>query len=152
MDVEILEEKENPLLERKEVLVKITHTGALTPKRSEIRDKLIAKLDADSNRLILSPLNQQYGGAQAIASVKVYKSKERALQVESHHSMRKNFIISEEKPAAKEGAPAKPAKEEAKTEEAPKAVAEKPKKEKPEKPAAEAPKEKKPEKTKKKEG
>ncbi|MFQ5800317.1 MAG: 30S ribosomal protein S24e [Candidatus Hydrothermarchaeales archaeon] len=118
MKIDVLSEKENPLLKRKEVVVRILHSGA-TPTRSEIRNKLVAKLNADSNTLILSPLEQRYGSAETLAKVKIYRSKERALQVESRHIIRKNFHPKEKVKKPKE------------------------EKEKAEKPAEEAPKEKK---------
>lgn len=101
MKIDVVSEKENPLLERKEVVVRILHSGA-TPTRSEIRSKLIAKLNADSNTLILSPLEQRYGSTETLAKVKIYSSKERALQVESPHIIRKNFHPKEKAKKAKE--------------------------------------------------
>jgi small subunit ribosomal protein S24e len=125
MDIEVIEEKENPLLERKELIVKISHSGAMTPRRGDIRNKIIAKLSADEDKFILGPLNQHYGTTEAVAKVKIYKSKERALQIESPNVIKKNF--KEEQP------PAKPKEEKSKEAEKPEGRA---KKEEPSKPEA----------------
>ncbi len=108
MDVEVTEEKENPLLERKEVVVRISHKGSATPTREDIRKKLSAKLSASDDRLVIGPLDQSYGAATAIAKVKIYKSKERALRVESPHVIRKNFPeVEAPKPALEKPAEVK---------------------------------------------
>ncbi len=118
MKLDVIKEKENPLLDRRELVVKITYAGP-TPPRSEIREKLIAKLSANSKTFILGPLGQRYGSSEAIASVKIYKKRERALQIERPHIIRKNF--PEEKPPAEkkvEEPPKEAGKEPAKTEDA----------------------------------
>lgn len=145
MEIEIIEERENPLLERRELTVKVTHDAA-TPPRDAVREKLIALLNAGKDTVILGSLKSKFGVRESIAAVKVYKTKERALQVEPRHALEKNSLIEkakkEEKP--KEEKP----KPEAKKEEKPKAEKkeEKPKPEKKEeKPKPEGKKEEKPE-------
>lgn len=97
MKIDVLEEKENPLLDRKELTVKVIHKGKATPKKDEIRDKIIAKLGANKDTLILGPLNQRFGSTDSLAKVKIYKTKERLIQVEAPHRIKKN-IKEEPKP------------------------------------------------------
>ena len=141
MEIEILEERENPLLERRELTVKVTHDAA-TPPRDAVREKLIALLNAGKDTVILGSIKSKFGARESIAAVKVYKTKERALQVEPRHALEKNSLIErvkkEEKP--KEEKP----KPEAKKEEKPKAE-KKEEKPKEEKPKPEGKKEEKPE-------
>ncbi len=136
MEIEIIEERENPLLERRELTVKVTHDAA-TPTRDAVREKLIALLNAGKDTVILGSLKSKFGVRESIAAVKVYKTKERALQVEPRHALEKNSLIEkakkEEKP--KEEKP----KPEVKKEEKPKAE------KKEEKPKPEGKKEEKPE-------
>ncbi|MEK6977826.1 MAG: 30S ribosomal protein S24e [Candidatus Hydrothermarchaeota archaeon] len=119
MEIEIIEERENPLLERRELTVKVTHDAA-TPTRDAVREKLIALLNAGKDTVILGSLKSKFGVRESIAAVKVYKTKERALQVEPRHALEKNSLI--EKAEKKEEKPKeeKP-KPEAKKEEKPKA-------------------------------
>ncbi len=103
MDIEIIEEKENPLLERKEIIVKIGHGGSSTPKSVEIRKLLLAKLGAGDDQLILGSLKQKYGTTEATATVNIYKSMERAQQVENPYVIKKNFTqVTPEEPAPSE--------------------------------------------------
>ncbi|RMF89539.1 MAG: hypothetical protein D6733_06150 [Methanobacteriota archaeon] len=153
MKIDVISEKENPLLERKEVVVRISYKGA-TPKREEIRSKVAATLGADDDRLILDPLQQRYGASEAVAKVKIYSSKKRVGEIERPHIIRKNFPEGEaQKPEVKEE-PAKEGGEEAEKEavekEAEKTGEEKPQemKEKAPKAEEETVKEKEPEKEK----
>jgi small subunit ribosomal protein S24e len=109
MEVEVISEKENPLLERRDVMVRIKHTGAKTPLRSEIRKLLTAKLSADDDKLILGPLDQSFGVAESLAKVKIYKTQERAVQIESPHLIRKN-TTEKAKPAVEKPAEVKEVK------------------------------------------
>lgn len=117
MEVEILEEKENPLLERKELKVKIAHDAA-TPKISEVRDKLVAMLGVDKETLILDSFRSKFGARESIGFVKVYKTKERALKVEPRHRLEKNLLV--EKTKRKEKPKAAPKTKEEPKKEAPK--------------------------------
>ncbi len=124
MEVRILEEKENSLLERKELKIKIAHDAA-TPKISEVRDKLVAMLGVDKETLILDSFRSKFGARESVGFVKVYKTKERALQVEPRHRLEKNLLVEktkrEEKPKAAPKKKEEPRKEVSKKEEKPKA-------------------------------
>jgi len=96
MEVKILEEKENPLLDRRELKVKIAHDAA-TPKISEVRDKLAAMLGVDKETLILDSFKSKFGVRESIGFVKVYRTKERALKVEPRHTLEKNLLIEKAK-------------------------------------------------------
>lgn len=90
MKVEIIEEKENPLLDRKEMKIKVAYTGA-TPSRKEIRDKIIAKLKANKDLVVLNSLNSKFGTREATGNVRIYKTKKRAHEIELKHVLKKNF-------------------------------------------------------------
>lgn len=124
MEVRILEEKENSLLERKELKIKIAHDAA-TPKISEVRDKLVAMLGVDKETLILDSFRSKFGAKESVGFVKVYKTKERALQVEPRHRLEKNLLVEKtkrkEKPKAAPKKKEEPRKEVSKKEEKPKA-------------------------------
>jgi len=94
VEIEILEERENPLLRRKELRVKVSHNGA-TPRRAEVREKIIALKDASSDRVVLHSLYSRFGARESIAFVKIYESPEAMLSVEQEHVLRKNFSEEE---------------------------------------------------------
>ena len=126
MKVEILSELENPLLKRRQFEVKIIH-DAVTPSINEIRQKISASKEIGKGVIIIDSFKSQYGTKETIGTVKVYETKERALEIEPKHRLIKNGLIEGEK------------KEKPKPKEEPKP--EKTKEEKPAEEAKEAPKE-----------
>ncbi len=116
MEVEVISEKENPLLERREVMVRIKHTGAATPLRSEIRKLVAAKLSADDDKMIVGSLDQSFGVSESLAKVKIYKTRKRVEEIENPHVIKKNTpekveAPAEESTAEKVEAEAKPVEE-----------------------------------------
>jgi small subunit ribosomal protein S24e len=90
MKIEILQEKENRLLERKEVKIKVIHDGP-TPSRTEVRDKLIATLKTGKDTVILDSFKSKFGSRESVGKVRIYKAKDRAIEVEDRHVLAKNF-------------------------------------------------------------
>lgn len=125
MKIEIIEEKENPLLNRKELKIKVLHDNA-TPSRQEVRKMLVALLGVDKDTVILDSYKSRYGIKESYGSARIYNTKERALEVESKHLLEKNQLLAtaqpspaaasepEEKPEAEAKAPTKAPKEEKK--------------------------------------
>jgi len=107
MKLEILEERDNPLLERRELVVKVVHDAA-TPPRADVRDKIAALITANKDTVILDSLKSKFGVRELIAVVKVYKTKERAFQIEPKHKLMKNFPKEEIDAVFKLRAEAKP--------------------------------------------
>jgi small subunit ribosomal protein S24e len=94
MKIEILEEKDNPLLNRKELTLRIIHEEA-TPSRKEVRDALVALLGAEKDRVILDSYTSRFGKRESIGTARVYETRERALEVESKPVLLKNELLSE---------------------------------------------------------
>lgn len=101
MEVVVIEDRENKVLERREVLVRITFNGA-TQKRSEIRDRLIAILNSSKDTLILDSVKTEFGAKEATAEVRIYQSKDKAFKTEPRHILRKNFPDEVKKEPKKE--------------------------------------------------
>ncbi len=99
MKVEIIEERENPLLERRELKFKVTHEAA-TPRREEVREKLIALANASGDTVVLASLLPKFGARESLGTARIYRSKEQLKKVEHKHAVRKNFP-EEAKPEAK---------------------------------------------------
>ncbi len=130
MKIEILNELENPLLKRKQFEVKIIH-DATTPSIEEIRKKVSVAKEVGKGVVIVDSFKSQYGSRETIGTVKVYQTKERAMEIEPRHSLIKNGLI------VVEGQEKQKPKEEAKPEEAKEAEGEKPEEKKEEKPKEE---------------
>lgn len=130
MEIEVVSKKKNELLERVEMEFKITHPNEGSPKRDAIRNAIAKMENATKELVVVDRLNSEYGLASTRGFAKIYKSKERALELERKHILIRNALIAEKKKEAKKKEP-KPEPKEEKVEEKPPEKVEK--KEKPEK-------------------
>ncbi len=75
--MKIIEEnkKENPLLHRKEVTLKIKDYEE-TPSREEVLEKISAELGYEKENIIIEKIDQEYGKKEAKCRIKVYESNE----------------------------------------------------------------------------
>ncbi|CQH61007.1 30S ribosomal protein S24e [Halobacterium hubeiense] len=95
MEIEILEQEDNPLLHRTEVKFEIEHEDA-TPSRLSVRDSLAAKLDKDSEEVVVHELDTKFGMRKTVGRAKTYDSPEDAAEVEHEHMLDRNKIGAEE--------------------------------------------------------
>lgn len=93
MEIEILNEKENPLLDRKEIKFRILYEGA-TPSIKEVRKKLISVLNSKDKLTVVDSIRSTFGGRVAGGYAKVYKDEE-SMKVEPKHRIKKNFGVEE---------------------------------------------------------
>jgi len=110
MRIEIVTEKQNPMLKRKEIYFRVDHaeTGS-TPSRLEIRKAVASSLKADVETVFVKRFETKTGTSIAFGVADVYDSVEQAKSVEPEYIVKRN-IPPVEKP-----------KEEAPKEEKPKA-------------------------------
>lgn len=101
MDIEILDQEENPLLHRTEVSFEIVHDEA-TPSRLSVRDSLAAKLDKDSNEVVIQALDTKFGMRKTIGTAKVYESADDAIDIEQEHMLQRNKIGEDADDSAEE--------------------------------------------------
>ena len=95
MDIDIIEEAENPMLHRTDVRFRVTHEDA-TPSRLSVRDSLAATLNKDAEEVVIRKLDTKFGMRETIGTAKVYESPEDAQAVEQDHALERNKIIAEE--------------------------------------------------------
>ena len=141
MELTITQRRENMVLERTEVYFTIAHEGSGTPQRSEIRKAVAGALGGQSGIVILDWARAEFGRTATRGYAKVYKAKERAMELETPPILVRNglreAVKKAEAPAAAPPAPSPP-KKEAKAE-APKKEEAKPETPKPEPKKQEAP-------------
>ncbi|PSP77222.1 30S ribosomal protein S24e [Halobacteriales archaeon QS_7_69_60] len=94
MDVEIIEEDENPMLHRTDVRFQLTHEEA-TPSRLSVRDSLAATMNKDADEVVVHELDTKYGMRKTIGYAKVYDSAEDAMDVEQEHMLDRNKITAD---------------------------------------------------------
>ena len=89
MEIDIISEEENPMLHRTDVRFQIVHEEA-SPSRLSVRDSLAAKLNRDSNEVVVHRLDTKYGMRKTIGYAKVYESAENAADVEQEYLLERN--------------------------------------------------------------
>jgi len=122
MEIEILSKKENRLVDRIELEVVAKHQGAPTPKREELRDLVAVAVKAEKDRVIVDRLETSYGTGVTKGYVKVYPTKQRAIDIEERPILVRNKLAAPKPKAEKKAAPPPPSK--AKAEAKPEAKAE----------------------------
>lgn len=119
METKILEDKQEPLLARRVLLVEVSF-GGKTPSRLEMRKGLADGLKIDEQLTVIKSIDMQFGYKKANVTAHVYKSKKDLDAVEPKHIIKRHLPKGkkEAKPAEEKKQEAKP---EEKKEEAPKA-------------------------------
>ena len=133
MEIEIVDKKENQLLDRTEVTFRASHAKEGTPQREMVREKLASMLKATKERVIVDSMDSEFGKMETVGYAKIYRTKEAAMKYEREHVLVRNKLKEKVK-VDKKAAAAPPPKQAPRAEEAP-AKAEKPA----EKPAEKAP-------------
>ena len=105
MNIEIVEKKENKLLNRTEVHFRVIHEGEKTPERELVKNDLAEILKAKKGNIVLEYLKPEFGIQQSIGYAKIYKSMDDAKRVEKEYILKRNkFGAEKEKKEDKEKA------------------------------------------------
>jgi small subunit ribosomal protein S24e len=104
MELEIINEDENPLLHRTDVRFSVTHE-AETPSRLSVRDSLAAQLNKDAAEVVIQSLKTRFGMRETIGYAKVYDSPDHAADIEAAHILERNKIGVEEADDSVDSAP-----------------------------------------------
>lgn len=92
MKIQIVSERENPLLKRKEIRFEVKHdkTGS-TPPRREVRKALANTIKAKSDFVIIKRLKTKTGTRTAVGFANVYVSSDQARLVEPDYIIARNI-------------------------------------------------------------
>lgn len=90
MDIEIKDKNENPLLNRTEIYFDCVYQGEATPNAVDIKNKLVALLDADKKLLVIDSVLPKFGEGRADGYAKIYDSEENLNKIEAKHILTKN--------------------------------------------------------------
>jgi small subunit ribosomal protein S24e len=126
MEIEIVDKKENQLLDRIEVKFKAAHDKEGTPQREVVREKLASMLKATKERVIVDSMGSEFGRMETFGYAKVYKTKEAAMKFERKHVLVRNKLREKAKVEKKTAAAPPPKGAAAKAPEAPAKAPEKP--------------------------
>ncbi|MDD5473222.1 MAG: 30S ribosomal protein S24e [Candidatus Methanoperedens sp.] len=102
MEVQIIKDKKNPILKRREISFKVKEK--VTPPRIEVKAKLAALLNSKPELIVIERLDTVYGKQELIGTGCIYETEERLKQLAHQH------LIARDAPKVKEGeaAPAAP--------------------------------------------
>ncbi|MFW9856075.1 MAG: 30S ribosomal protein S24e [Candidatus Thorarchaeota archaeon] len=93
MEIQIQEERYNPLVERKEVSVIITHLGEMTPTREAVRAKVAAQLNIDLERVVIQSMQGHFGKPISSVVVHCYDKAQNAMEFEARYRLVRNKIV-----------------------------------------------------------
>ncbi len=82
METEIVSVRENPLLERRKVKLKVSHDGEPTPSEEDIVDRLAAEQDLGADEIEVLSIYTGYGSNTSEATLNVYEEFEYDEEVE----------------------------------------------------------------------
>ena len=90
MKIEILGERENKLLARKEVDFRVDHIGAKTPSHTDIRAKIVAQFNADSGAVVIRKLETKFGAGITEGTARIYSDPDQMKRIELNHIVKRH--------------------------------------------------------------
>ena len=90
MQVQILSQKENPLLKRKEIRFNVKHDASSTPPRLEIRRAVADALRANVDLVFVKKCETRAGMHTALGVANLYDSAEQAKLIEPDYVVKRN--------------------------------------------------------------
>jgi small subunit ribosomal protein S24e len=91
MDINITEDKNNALLNRRELKFDATFEGS-TPSRIDVKSKIAAMLNVPLELVILQKFENSYGMSAANGYAKIYEDADRMKIVEKEYVLKRNAL------------------------------------------------------------
>ena len=91
LNIEITEEKKNPLVDRLELTFRIDHFGAGTPNRLEVKKKIAAMQGSNENLTIIKNLETHFGSSSTQGVVYIYENSKDLKFYEPFHIQVRNL-------------------------------------------------------------
>ena len=73
METRIKSVRENPLLDRREVEISISHTGEATPSKDDVKSRVAAENDLDKEKIEVESIYTGYGEKVSKGNLKIYE-------------------------------------------------------------------------------
>jgi small subunit ribosomal protein S24e len=93
--IQVIDEKNNPILNRREVVFKVIHDES-TPTRKSVVEKLAATQNSKVGLVYVDSLKTEFGKRETIGYAKIYETAERAKQIERAHIIERNTFGKQE--------------------------------------------------------
>ncbi|MCE4612672.1 MAG: 30S ribosomal protein S24e [Desulfurococcales archaeon] len=91
---EVVRERYNPLIKRRELELLISHELKPTPMRITLRMQVSEALGVDVKLVYVRSIRTEYGIGRSWARIHVYESVDRALEFEPKHIVERNGGVS----------------------------------------------------------
>ena len=102
MEIQIISQKENPLLKRKEVQFNVGHDPGSTPGRQEVRRAVATALKSNVDLVFVKKFETKTGTHTAVGTANLYESIEQARLIEPEYIVKRNVPREKPKEEAKE--------------------------------------------------
>ena len=89
MDIQVIEAKNNAVLNRREVVFKVIHDES-TPSRKSVVERLAATQNSKVGLVYVDSLKTEFGKRETIGYAKIYETAERAKEIERAHIVERN--------------------------------------------------------------
>ena len=108
MEIQIIKDKTNPLLKRREINVSVKNKT--TASRIELKNKLAALLNSKPELIVIEHLGSIYGKQEMMAKACLYQTEERLKQLTHQHLIARDApkVVEGQEQAAAAPAPAEP--------------------------------------------
>jgi small subunit ribosomal protein S24e len=101
MDINITEDRNNAILNRREVNFNVTFEG-VTPSRKDVKLRLAAMLNSPAELVIVQSIDNMFGKQQAAGYAKIYGDEGVMKSTEKEYMIKRNELPAEEPEAAAE--------------------------------------------------
>ncbi len=92
IEIDIESEKENKLLNRRELTLRVYHKGQPTPTRKTVRTKVAELTGFNKEQVIIESINSEFGRDEANIIAKLYNDKDDAFKYERKHILLRNEL------------------------------------------------------------
>lgn len=97
MEIKILDQFDNRLLKRIEYNAVIEHISEATPKRIEVRNKVAAMTNSDTDKTVVSVIMSEFGLGRSKLEFRIYDSTEMMKNIELPYLLKRNGHIEDKK-------------------------------------------------------
>jgi len=89
LDIQVIEAKNNTILNRRELVFKVIHDES-TPTRKSVVERLAATQNSKIGLVYVDSLKTEFGKRETIGYAKIYETAERAKEIERAHIIERN--------------------------------------------------------------
>ena len=91
MDIKIIEDKNNVLLNRRELNFEVTFEGP-TPARLDIKNKMAALMNVPLELVVIQKMKNDFGRQKLNGYAKIYEDAARMKKIEKEHILERNKL------------------------------------------------------------